>query len=207
MTRTGVQDTKAKCQNSLFDFVSSVQRSDVGRRLCFHRESLEENKTKPTPPPILGPPVPGFRLGPGLLTHQMCRCWSLPVGSTPHHLPSGTLLQLFFFKLLPRFSQQARSWITLSFWVQVQQFAERCFASATCVCSSTQSGPMPLCFPFSVPQEAAFLKSLMIPSAFIHFLSCFINERRKQRAFDLNYFGLCLLDVVLVTGLLCLSHL
>lgn len=103
MTRTGVQDTKAKCQNSLFDFVSSVQRSDVGRRLCFHRESLEENKTKPTPPPILGPPVPGFRLGPGLLTHQMCRCWSLPVGSTPHHLPSGTLLQLFFLSFCPDF--------------------------------------------------------------------------------------------------------
>lgn len=71
-----------KVPNSLFDFVSSVKRSDVGRRLCFHRESLEENKTNPTPPPIPGPPVPGFRSGPRLLTHRMCRCWSLPVGRT-----------------------------------------------------------------------------------------------------------------------------
>lgn len=75
--------------NLLFNSVGSVEWSDVGRRSCFHTGSLRENKTKPTSPPCPGASL-GFRLGPELLTHQKCRCWTTsPRGE--HHFTAGPL--------------------------------------------------------------------------------------------------------------------
>lgn len=113
-----------KVRNSLSNFVGSVKRSDVGRRFCFHKESLGENKTKPTSPPVPGPhSVSGWGQG----------CWLIKCAGAgePSPVVSTTSPPALWdgYNLCPHFHCRTDPGSPYSSGCRSASFAARCLAS------------------------------------------------------------------------------